>query len=187
MKVLALIAALLSAGCGYLGSARVVDPETLGPEVTLIRTIEPILQQSENDCGPAALTMVLRYLGDPITPAETVAALPPREGGGVKAGALRDFAKQRKFDAWVFEGKEEDLPKEIARGRPLIVGLIKPYIDKFRHHFEVVAGFDATGKRVVTLDPGRGWTVNTVEGFMAEWNAAGRPVLIVLPAKEGGK
>jgi hypothetical protein len=36
-------------------------------------------------------------------------------------------------------------------------------------------------KRVLTLDPAHGLRVNSREGFIAEWTAAGRLTLIVFP------
>ncbi len=176
--------ALVLAGCGYLGSARPFNPAHPPPGMDLLAQIEPVRQGVENDCGPAALTMVLRWHEDPLTLEEAVKALPPREGGGVTAGALRDFARARGFRAHVVAGTFDDLRKQIALGRPLVVGLIKPYISKLVPHFEVLAGIDPEAKCVVTVDPARGWMRNSFDGFLLEWDASGRVTLIVAPAPQ---
>lgn len=165
-------------GCTYLGSATTFDPSASEPGLVLVRGIEPVRQRVENDCGPAAMTMVLRWVGDPITLDEAVAACPPKPGSGVSADALRGLARSRGWSSYAFTATLEQLEQQVTLGRPVLVGMVKPYIDKLRLHFEVVAGIHPQKRYIVTLDPARGWTRNSYEGFLAEWESAGRPAVI---------
>ncbi|MBI2933039.1 MAG: C39 family peptidase [Planctomycetes bacterium] len=174
--------ALLLAGCAYLGTAQPFDPASAEPGFILLDGIQPLRQRVENDCGPTALTMVLRYHDEPISLEDVIQACPPREGGGVTAAALRDFARRHRFRAHVVVGTIDDLRKHLSLGRPLIVGLVKPYVDRLRPHFEVVAGFHPEALTVVTVDPAQGWTKNSVDGFLAEWEPAQRLMLVIAPA-----
>jgi ABC-type bacteriocin/lantibiotic exporter with double-glycine peptidase domain len=170
-------------GCsGYIGTARPFDPATAPKTLDWLEGIEVVRQRHEDDCGPAALTMVLRWHERATTLDEMARECPPREGGGVTAGALQNAARAKGLKAHVVAGTIDDLREQIAKGRPVIVGLVKPHLDRARPHFEVVAGIDRDEQVVITIDPARGWTWNTYEGFLAEWEPAGRPLLIVAAA-----
>ena len=60
---------------------------TADPSWIVVPDVPFVAQQSDEDCGPAALAMVLRRFGVPVTLAEVTAAEPPKDGG-VRAGAL---------------------------------------------------------------------------------------------------
>jgi ABC-type bacteriocin/lantibiotic exporter with double-glycine peptidase domain len=165
----------LLAGCStYLGTAEEWDPRTAGREFILISGLSPVRQADSTGCGPAALAMVLRYHGDPI--GDDVL---PADDQGVAARALRDLARSRGFNAHLIEGSFEDLEEHLRKGRPLIVGLVKPFLSGAKPHYEVVAGIDPVRGTVATVDPARGWTVNSEEGFLEEWGRSGRLMLIV--------
>jgi hypothetical protein len=65
---LALIACFLASGC-YLGSARSTTPAELASEGgwEVIETVPEVRQLAHEDCGAAALAMVLNYWGRPVT------------------------------------------------------------------------------------------------------------------------
>ena len=123
-----------------------------------------------------ALEMVLRSYGKSLGdgPAN-------QEDQGVAAGLLRDLAREKGFRAHVIEGSFQDLEEHLRKGRPLIVGLVKPFITGAKPHYEVVAGFHPTRGDVATLDPARGWTLNGWEGFLKEWAGSGRLLLVIAP------
>jgi len=174
------LAAALAAGC-YTGSARTVSPTAINAEGgwLLVRGVPFLQQTGDEDCGAAALAMVLRYWDVAASPAEVAGAQPKSRGRGLRAGELRDFARARGVDAFVVRGEPADLRHELERGRPLIVGLAKPYTGRTVAHYEVLIGLHRDGRRVLTLDPAQGWRENTVEGFAAEWAAARQLLLVV--------
>lgn len=173
---------LLLAGCAYTGTAQDFDPALLDqdPGWLIVRHVPVLRQKSDNDCGAAALGMVLKFWGvwaEIESPAE----------GGLKAGTLRDFARRHGLKAYLVHGELNDVRRELARGRPLLVGLRKPYITGALSHYEVVVGWHEGQKMVLTLDPARGWRINTWEGFGAEWEPAGRLTIVVWKGGEHDK
>src|SRR5262245_47541567 len=95
-RVVPLAAAVLCAGCGYLGTARKFDPVSLEREPGWVaaRQVPLVLQKGTDDCGAAAVAMVLQYWGEPVTEDQVqIACLP--SGSGLRAGDLRDFIRTR--------------------------------------------------------------------------------------------
>jgi ABC-type bacteriocin/lantibiotic exporter with double-glycine peptidase domain len=174
-------AALLACSSCYTGSARTVSSADIGAGEgwTLVRGVPFVHQRSQRDCGAAVLAMVLRYWGVPVAAQEVIAAYPQLAERGLRAGELRDFARRRGLHAYLIEAEPADLVTELERGRPLIVGLAKPYGREAVAHYEVVVGLHRARRRVLTLDPARGFRENTVEGFASEW-APTRKLAVVI-------
>jgi ABC-type bacteriocin/lantibiotic exporter with double-glycine peptidase domain len=171
-------------GC-YHGSAQNISRTELTrargwmvvtPDIHLVR------QTSDNQCGAAALAMVLQRWAVPASSEEIFAAIPVEKGHGLAAGALRDFARGKGLQAFVIKGEVADLLKEVGANRPVLVGLVQRYSDRARAHYEVVAGINPTTRSILLLDPGRGLRQDGYDGFAAEWEAAGRMALVVLPS-----
>jgi ABC-type bacteriocin/lantibiotic exporter with double-glycine peptidase domain len=176
------LAFALAAGC-YTGSARDVSPDRIAadPDWRLVRGVPFIPQRADDDCGAAALAMVLSYHHVPTSRQAVLAEVPPQDGG-MTAGALRDYARRRGLQAFVVAGNFADVQDQIQRGRPLVVGLVKPMLGRRGlAHFEVVVGFNRRARRVLTLDPARGLRESSAEGFAREWVPAGQAALFVLP------
>jgi ABC-type bacteriocin/lantibiotic exporter with double-glycine peptidase domain len=175
--ICAAFAAALLAGCvsTYAGTARPADPSLLDePGWRAVRVAE-ILQENRRDCGAAALAMVLGYHG-----ARIKLEAPER---GLRADALRDAARARGLDAFCVAGAMDDLERELSEGRPVLVGLVKPTLEGGLPHYEVVVGLDRAGRRIATIDPARGLTVNSAEGFEQEWSGAERLAIVINPGQ----
>lgn len=174
---------LLAPAC-YAGSARGVSAERASalaadPAWTFARDVPFVAQQSDADCGPAALAMVLQHFGVRATLAELVARDPPRDGG-VRAGDLRDAAREKGLAAFVVAGTFANLSEQLARGRPVLVGLATPMTGgRALAHYEVVVAIDRRDGRLLTLDPARGLREDSLAGFAREWAPTGRVTLIV--------
>jgi ABC-type bacteriocin/lantibiotic exporter with double-glycine peptidase domain len=183
-----LLGAASSAGCGYLGSARGFDPAEFSDDPGWVR-VEGLMclrQAGQEDCGAAALAMVLAYWDAPGGADDVLRACAPSPDAPIAAGALRDFARAQGLRAYLFPGDWDDLRREVSAGRPVIVGLAKPYVTGLRSHYEVVAAYHQERRLLATLDPARGWRQNSPEGFLAEWAATGRLTLVAFrPEPEG--
>jgi ABC-type bacteriocin/lantibiotic exporter with double-glycine peptidase domain len=180
---LALLGWLLASGC-YAGSARSVTPADLAREGgwELVGGVPEVRQVGRENCGPAALAMVLGFWGVPITRDDINIANPPApEGGGITAAALRRFARRQGLQAFLIQGQFGDLDREIQRRRPVLVGLMKRYGRKAYPHYEVVVGINRQKQRILTLDPAQGLRANSRDGFAAEWAAAYQLTLIAIP------
>jgi hypothetical protein len=66
----------------------------------------------------------------------------------------------------------------LSKHRPVLVGLVKPYVNSLARHYEVVVALHPERQLVVTLDPAHGWRSNTYEGFFAEWDPSKRLTLV---------
>jgi ABC-type bacteriocin/lantibiotic exporter with double-glycine peptidase domain len=181
-RIAAVLVALASAGCSYLGTAESFNPVDLDRESgwITVKQVPLVLQEAEEDCGAAALTMALRHWQVPTSLEEVVRACPPEPDRGIKAGVLRDYAHRKGLQAFIFQGRLTDFEKELSQGRPVIVGLVKPYVNGGITHFEVVVGIHPEKEMVVTLDPARGWAKNGYSGFLTEWEPANRLTLAIL-------
>lgn len=174
--------ALASAGCSYLGTAETFDPADLDREDgwIAVQGVPVVRQKQDEDCGAAALAMALAYWRVPTSLEEVVRECPPIPKEGIKAGTLRDCARAKGLQTFLFHGAFSDLEKELSRGRPVIVGLVKPYVNGGLTHFEVVVGVHPRKEVVVTLDPAHGWRRNRYEGFLMEWEPAKRLTLVLV-------
>lgn len=148
------------------------DPNWISVSVPQIR------QQGTSDCGAAALASVLGYWGRP-TQLATIERAVDTGSGGASAAELERFARAQGLFAYVFYGELSDLEHELRAGRPVIVGVVKPYAPGHGlSHYEVVTGYEPVQKRVMTFDPARGLRVNDLTGFMAEWQPTKHVALV---------
>lgn len=180
------VAATLAIACAstacssYVGTAKPFSPAALArdPRWIAVRDVPPLRQQSESDCGAAAIGMVVAYWTG--APAEHVAAaLRPAPARGIKAGRLRELAVRHGLASFLIRGELSDLEHELSLGRPVLVGLIKPHRRSSLAHYEVVVAIHPVDRIIVTLDPDLGWRQNSFDGFLAEWQPADRLTLIV--------
>jgi len=170
-----------STGCGYMGSATSIDPAQFDLDTgwIAVKNIRFQPQEGDNDCGAASLAMVLTHWGLPSTPQE-VAVDCPLSVQGSRAGDLRDLVRNRGLRGFLIRGTLDDLIRELSAKRPVIVGLVKPYVSDALDHYEVVVAINPAKKQVATLDPARGPRQNTYDGFLQEWEPARYLALIVI-------
>jgi ABC-type bacteriocin/lantibiotic exporter with double-glycine peptidase domain len=184
-RIAAIIMAVASAGCSYLGTAESFDPADLEDDGWIaVKDVPLVLQESDEDCGAAALAMALAHWGIASSLDDVARECPPVPGEGIKAGVLRACARDKGLQSFLIHGTFADFEKELSRGRPVIVGLVKPHVNGGLTHFEVVVGIHPRKEVVVTLDPAHGWRRNDFAGFLTEWEPAGRLTLVLLNASE---
>jgi len=179
--LVALAAAVVLAGC-YHGTARTVLPSDLARDRgwVVVHGVHLIRQTAERDCGAAALAMMLQRWSVPSSADEILRSVPVESGHGITVRALRDFARQKGLRAFLIKGELADLVNEVGLNRPVLVGLVQRYGDRALSHYEVVAGINQTTRRVLLLDPAHGLREDGFDGFAAEWDAAGRPTLVIV-------
>jgi len=166
------IVAALSLGCAsYRGTATTVQPSVVAGEGQwmMVPHFPLVLQEKNDDCGAAALAAVLRFWGYKVSPQSIEAAL-GRKDSRLRAGDMGTYARTLGLRSYVFFGTMKDVVHELERGRPVIVGVGKQIDAKQAiSHYEVVVGYEPKKKLLLLLDPGRGWQVDTLEGFGKEW------------------
>ena len=160
---------LVATGCG--ARSRSFDPGRMGTEAGWIAVPDVALvrQETRTDCGAAVLAMVF---GHWKTEGFDRTSVPADER--MKAGDMRDIAKARGLQAFLVTSSVEELQTQLGKGRPVIVGLVKERAT----HYEVVVALHPERRRVVLLDPARGWRDASVEDFLVEWEPSQRLALI---------
>ena len=101
---------------------------------------------------------------------------------GVAAGALRDLARAKGLHAFLIQGEEADLFREVELNRPVLVGLVQRYTDRSYSHYAVVTGINRRTRHILMLDPGHGLREDDLGSFAIEWQGAGRLALVVGPS-----
>ncbi len=174
---------LVAACSTYAGSARDFSPAALArePGWVAVNGVPLVRQETETECGAAAVTMVVSYWTG-AAPAGILAGIRPAPERGLSAGRLRQFARGHRLAAFLIRAGMADLEHELRRGRPVLVGLAKPQRRGVLTHYEVVVAMHPRWRRVVTLDPGHGWRQNTYAGFLDEWRPVRGLALMVSPA-----
>lgn len=178
----------LSLGCAaYGGTASTAQPSVVAHEGRwmMVPHFPLVLQAEDDDCGAAALAAVLRFWGYRATPQSIEAAL-GRTGHRLQAGDMEAYARSVGLRSYVFFGTMTDIVHELEQGRPVIVGLGKKVdAKKAISHYEVVVGYEPKKKQLLLLDPGRGWQVDSLDGFAKEWALSkGVTIVAFLPASD---
>lgn len=183
MKRLGPVFALALCACAAGGTARSVKPAVMQSEPgwIAIRDIALVRQTTPTNCGEAALATVLGYWQLPATMSEIESACPSSSADDdrLRAGELRDVARARGLEAFLVNGEMADLEEQLSKGRPVLVGVVRRH--GLRHtlkHFEIVAGINPSSKRVLLLDPAKGWREDSFDGFLAEWTPASKLALV---------
>ncbi len=102
----------------------------------------PHVQQDYMWCGPASLTMVLNYLGDPVTQREVGNAVDP-EHDGTSTSEMLTYARNRGYMALCYrwgESAVENIKICVSHDYPVIV--LQYYSTSYRRgHYRVVTGY----------------------------------------------
>ena len=117
----AVLAAALIAGCATPQATALLagPPAGLPPRVEL--SAVPFYPQEDYQCGPAALATTLVHAGVAVTPEELVSQvyLPARKGS-LQAEMLA-ASRRHGLMAYQLAPRLEDLLREVADGKPVIV------------------------------------------------------------------
>ena len=145
--VLTLFTVLAACTANYSGGAHVVKPTQLDQTWHRAAATPVVKQHDMRDCGLAALAMVGGAWGQSWTIYELSKQVTVPDKG-VKLGALRDLARTRGLDAFAIKGTHDDLARELKNGRPVVLGLILPFNNKYNlAHYEVVVAASTCGAR----------------------------------------
>lgn len=177
------VALIAATGCrlSYTGGAKSVTAAQLDNSWLRASATPVVKQKSQVDCGLAALAMVAGAWGQSWT-IEDLRRDVKMSAKGAKLGALRDAARARGFEAYAIAGKHEDLQRELAKGRPVMLGLQLPFEQsRALHHYEVVVAMNPRDGTVVTLDPATGKYLQRSKAVLEkEWKPVGYPTLVVV-------
>ena len=141
----------------------------------------PYVYQVHNYCGPAALTMVLRYWERSVDQYELANRFQPFPEKGLSGAQLKELATEYGFSAYSFSGQPEAIREHLAKGRPLIVALHSSTLLN-TNHFVVVVGWDPSSQEWIVQDPAGGaYQRHSARDFSSRWDKLDNWVLLVVP------
>ena len=172
-------------GCSHLGSSRPFSPAELETSDgwVAVHGVPFRSQTADADSGIAALGMIFAYWGLEDWPRERIeATCSVLKGRGTPARELRACARGAGLESHLVHGVWDDLVGELRCGRPVVVGLATSCEEGAGLRYEVVVAVHPHERRVVTLDPARGWREIGVHGFLTEWEET-RNLLLVFSGR----
>jgi ABC-type bacteriocin/lantibiotic exporter with double-glycine peptidase domain len=148
-----------------------------------VRLPVPVIRQTPERCGPAALAMVLRFYGaDSTAVAEADKAYDPVLKGSLITD-LAAAARRAGYTARVAELPEDSL-------RVLLESRVPPVLLYRRGigmvsvgHYGVMVGWDPATGRYALNDGGPATRTVSRDDLMRRWRAAGALALVVRPAE----
>jgi predicted double-glycine peptidase len=153
----------------------------------------PYVHQEKDGCGSASLAMVLQYWKgknfavaeermDSVRIQRELYAKKPR---GIYASDMENYLRDTGFEVFAFRGEWSDLRAQVAKGRPLIIGLKPKAGLKPRGapaHYVVVVGVDPQDAAVLVNDPERGKMVRIERReFEKAWQGTETWTLVAVP------
>ncbi len=175
----ALLAALLLAGCAIMGPGPAVNLPPSTPSRVVLSDI-PFYAQQKYHCGPAALAMALQWSGVAATPEEIAdKVFTPGRKGSFQSDMITATRRHGRV-AYPIKGLE-CLIQEVAAGTPVVVlqNLGIKWIPRW--HYATVIGFDLEQSFVILHTGDKAARQVGLKTFMATWNRADQWGLLALP------
>jgi|AntRauTorcE11898_2_1112593.scaffolds.fasta_scaffold03161_3 tetratricopeptide (TPR) repeat protein len=177
-------AALLLAGCAAPQTAGLerAPPADLPPRAEL-DTI-PFHPQERWQCGPAALATVLPPTARASAPSDLVneVYVPARQGS--LRGEMRAAARARGLVAYPLAPELEELLREIASGRPVLVmqNLGLDWLPRW--HYAVAVGYDLAAEELILRSGTTRRRITAFSAFERTWARADHWAQVVVPPDE---
>jgi ABC-type bacteriocin/lantibiotic exporters, contain an N-terminal double-glycine peptidase domain len=149
----------------------------------------PFVQQQEEGCGAASLSMLIQYWKSKGHSVDQTASDPVRimqllyskKDHGIPARDFTNYLRKNGFKAFEFTARWEDLAHHISKGRPLIAAL-EATGNRYRLHYLLVTGIDAHQNLVLVNDPAERKLLKMKRSnFEDRWKASGNWTLLAVP------
>ncbi len=155
------------------------------PATDLPRRVElvdvPFFPQEEYQCGPASLATVFASAGVSVTPESLVAQvyLPGRQGA--LQAELMGATRRHGLVAYVLAPRLDDLLRELAGGRPVLVleNLVFDWYPVW--HYAVAVGYDLDREEIVFRSGTTQRLVTSLSNFERIWRRGGYWAMLALP------
>jgi len=157
------------------------------PRGAIVLSNVPFFEQTEYQCGPAALASVINYWRGQtasvgyVSPEEIATAVYSHSARGTLGMDLLIYARRLGFNARSYSGSIDDIRNQIDKGVPLILLVdLGPSVYQI-NHFMVAVGYTDKG---VIVHSGREHTVYmTVDRLKNIWQRTGFWTLLVEPPR----
>jgi len=180
-SVLAVTALLIGVtGCATLSSE---EKRADGAAGTVLIEGVPFFPQEKHYCGPASLAAVMSYYGLTVSQEEVAEeTYLPNLLGTLPLDMLL-YAKERGFQTTSYRGDMDDVKKQLALGRPVILFLNLGFSFAPRGHYIVAIGYDDSSSSIIAHSgrerAGR-IPYKKLERF---WSRTGYTTLLILPGE----
>ncbi len=175
--------ALLLAGCASPSISLIRNNLADNLDAGVILDV-PFVKQKTFYCGPAALSAIFAYWGNPCSQ-EKIAEkifLP-----GLKGSLNVDLEKYAKDNGFWAKGHIADfseIKNRVKAGIPIIVmEKLHPFILN-RYHYTVIVGFDDIKKVIIEHTGEQDFVIRSYNGFKRNWYAAGNWMLEIMPLEK---
>jgi predicted double-glycine peptidase len=172
----AILARVVAAAVTFLAAAPVSGQTSPSSSPAPVLDV-PYVPQSEELCGGAAVSMVMRYWGATGIHAESFASLVDPRQKGIRGEDLISDVTRRGWSATSFRGDATLAERSLEARRPLIA-LIEDRPGRF--HYVVVVSW-VPGKVVVHDPARRPFQVLEEQVFLRKWERSGSWTLLALP------
>ncbi len=137
----------------------------------------PFVKQDSQFCGPASLSSVLSYYGDPVDQRTIGKETYCEKLKGALITDLENFARNRGFKTRSGRGTLEDIRSAVSRGMPVIVLVDQGLWVVSQPHYLVVFGYDDAG--FAAHDGYRASQRYPYGDFQKIWTKAGSTYLLI--------
>ncbi|HKI61023.1 MAG TPA: PA2778 family cysteine peptidase [Mariprofundaceae bacterium] len=172
---------MLLGGCAAKQTQALLEhhPDGLATKASVERV--PFFAQTEYQCGPASMAMLLGWAGVPVTPAELTPKLFIPGKKGTLQIELMATPRQYGILAYPLAPQLPDLLREVAAGHPVLVfqNLALSWYPQW--HYAVVTAYDLTSKTITLhsgLEPEHTIPMSV---FEHTWVRAGSWAMLALP------
>ena len=148
------------------------------------------VEQETNWCGPASLTMVLNYWGDPVNQSEVGSAVDP-EHDGTDPLDMISFLRSRGYVVYEFDRNSleyrssamDELKIWVCQDYPVVV-LQWMWFPRSVGHYRVVVGYDT--ENIHITDPVGSSIAFSIENFQQLWDMSNDYGFVVMgdPTKD---
>lgn len=188
-KKLMLVIILIIVFTGTLGVVLEVQKYGRTPNEYHISGVS-FVEQETNWCGPASLTMVLNYWGDPVNQSEIGSAVDP-EHDGTATWDMISFLGSKGYVVYDFDRNSlkyrssaiDELKTWVSQDYPIVVEQWQWFPESVGH-YRVVVGYDT--EKIYLIDPFGSSITFSIETFLQLWDINNEYGLIVMgdPTKD---
>ena len=173
---------LAVAGCATTRSAHDWTPPATVPARQELEAV-PFVPQAAYQCGPAALAMVLAWIGHPVHSDALAGRVFSRARQGSLPTDMTSAARRHGLVAYPISTLRA-VVTEVAAGNPVIVLQNLGSPDRPRWHYAVVVGYDLVRDQIILRSGLTSREVSSVASLERTWAPSGRWGLLVLSPRK---
>lgn len=137
--------------------------------------------QTRYNCGPASVASIMNFYGLSITEEETAKEIYTAKLNGTLPIDILRYARTKGFDVSYYKGSIEDIKKQIARGRPIILFVGLGYFAYPVRHYIVATGYNDEMGYLIAHSGKNKDKVFSYKEIQAAWEKTGFGTILITP------